>query len=168
MTQTQCAACLAEIPGLRPLLLEETAYCGECGSSRFCNTGYDGFGAAFVSPPIIIPPDPPEPPKPTGEQRAAVDALEGQGFTVAEYESSWALDEDGCFELCVMSQLNCYEQDPHPEMEAMEHRLLMQACKSSGIEVVGSNAATWEGWSDYTPDPGNCRRLRVRLASSPV
>lgn len=101
----------------------------------------------------------------TDQQRALLARLKDAGFPVYESESSFSLDEDGCFELCFSSDLDTYpvEESPTGEEEAEEARRVAAAIASAGAAVVAMNAACWSGWSEYTPDPGDVRFVKVRL-----
>ena len=85
-----------------------------------------------------------------------------------EYESSPHLDEDGCFELALMSNESddgqcgdsscCTKGEGTPD----DYNEIASAVGELGCEIVDFGSASWEGYSCYTPDPGGIRRIKVR------
>jgi hypothetical protein len=89
--------------------------------------------------------------------------LSALGFNPNEYESSVSLDENGCFELCMMSDFHDNDIDGlNPEDDETEGRLIRQTLNELGYDVLADSGSHFEGYSSWTPEPGDCRRLSVR------
>lgn len=97
------------------------------------------------------------------EQREEfLQAIKGS-IDLSDYATSWVEDEDGCVELCIMSDIECYDIEPTDMEQATEAREVREVLVKAGCDVVSMSGAGWEGCSDATPEPGNCRRVLVRL-----
>lgn len=83
------------------------------------------------------------------------------------YNCDWREDEDGCFELCFMSAVDAHDYKPgdeeYDEPSRLEARELADAIEKAGAEVVSMSDPEFWGYSEYTPDPGDVRLVKVKL-----
>ena len=77
-------------------------------------------------------------------------------------------DQDGCVEIQVASwcDTKCGDKEPPAEDDAEERADLIAALSATGLEVVSISDVDWAGWSEWTPDPGDHRRVRVRVTEA--
>ena len=89
--------------------------------------------------------------------------LRPYGIYVNTSESDYMPDENGHIELCVMSNLDCYNETPSDEADGAEEKQYAKLLESIGLDVIADSGACWHEDKEYPPMVGDYRFIKVNV-----
>lgn len=96
-------------------------------------------------------------------QKAIMYALDKHGVGIYLSESDFRVDENGQFELCLMSGCDTYNDDYTAGEDTAEAAQVTTAIEAIGLELVFLSGPGWSGYSEYKHYPGDIRTATVKI-----